>query len=216
MNLIGKTANHSTDGAGTVTAFYDSNLTIWISFNNRTPRPYKVPEDFDSGLISTNDPEFLEFITLCKTRPSFRFSAKTIGDRQSPGKDIQKVYRDCCTILDDLNISYGKVIGLKIAEESIYKTYAFGKCTRTKDGFIITMAKELMADSAYDADLYDVMLHELLHTCEGSWKHNRKWFEYAKQIRSRYGFEMLSRDGTLMIWRYAYYTRWGDPITKKA
>ena len=68
MDIIDKKVNHSTDGVGTETAFYNPNLTLRISFNNKSPRSYKVPEDFDSGFISTGDPKFPEFIAACYSR----------------------------------------------------------------------------------------------------------------------------------------------------
>lgn len=200
MDYTGKIINHKTYGAGTVTAFYSQNRKIWVQFKGQSPKPYNIPGDFDAGFLSTDDQDLLDYIAEFKKGPLYRSSL--VWGRQTVNKDINKVYRECCEILDDCGVKYGKVIGLQVATESIYKTYKLGCCIKKKDGFVIEMARELLEDSAYDEDLYDVMIHELVHTCEGTRGHNKTWLDHIKKVRQRYGFELLTRGGISMIMRY--------------
>lgn len=62
-------------------------------------------------------------------------------------------------------------------------------CCRKKDGLFTVEISEFILECS-DASIKNVIAHELLHTCENSYDHGKKWKEYAYRMNKAYGYNI--------------------------
>ncbi|MBQ6654129.1 MAG: hypothetical protein IJM79_01210 [Erysipelotrichaceae bacterium] len=190
--------SHSVYGTGTVTAFYPQTRVIWISFVDQNPKLYHIPEDFDSGVLSTEDAEINEYITAFKNSVRYRLQYSRTWKTRSKNKDVMKFFRESCEILDDLGIKYGKIRDVKIVNRN---PRYFGCCVHLSDSeHQIQICRDCLEDDSTDADMYTLMLHELVHSCDGGIPHNKKYREYGDIIEKVYGYS-ITRDRRSLFYK---------------
>ena len=98
-------------------------------------------------------------------------------------KDLQKYVAECESELKSIGIKQG------IVKEWVINTRAsswLGQCKRLQDGtFQISIIEALLFDDVEDKKLKNTIMHELLHTVEGSMKHTGRWFLNAQTVNKR-------------------------------
>ncbi len=191
LELKGKKVRHCSYGEGVITEFYERSLIIRIRCDNQPERPYAFPDDFDSGILLAEDSELIEFIAEFKKSVRYRLQASKTFGSMTPNKDVMKFFKESCEILDDLKIRYGTVAGVRVIDPN---PEFFGLCRHTKDDVhLIDICSDVLADDIRDHDVYTIILHELIHTCDGGIKHNKKFREYGSLIERFYGYTIYSR-----------------------
>lgn len=108
---------------------------------------------------------------------------KSINDLYAEGRSIVE---ECC----------GDVIG-DITDISINtrSQKRWGLCHHNlkNDTFQIQISKRILLDEVpYDATL-SVMIHEILHACEGGQSHKGMWKVYAKKVMDKYPELVITR-----------------------
>ena len=98
-------------------------------------------------------------------------------------KDLQKFVAECEADLKSIGIKQG------VVKEWVINTRATswsGRCKRLEDGtFQISIVEELLSDEVSDQRLKNTIMHELLHTVEGSMKHTGRWYLNAQSVNKR-------------------------------
>lgn len=93
--------------------------------------------------------------------------------------------------LDKLAISYGNIV---LWEINVRAKTRFGQCKLMREGcYSINIAAIMF--QAEDKYIEEVILHELLHSCEDCMSHGKKWKAYARQVNLSYGTN-ISRAST--------------------
>lgn len=95
-------------------------------------------------------------------------------------KDLQELAFRCRAELASLQIPYGKV---KIWSINCRAKARWGLCKKLPDGtYEIEIAKALLQDDVDDIAVKNTIIHELIHTCPGCFKHTGKWKQYADRV----------------------------------
>lgn len=95
-------------------------------------------------------------------------------------KDLQELAFRCRAELASLQIPYGKV---KIWSVNCRAKTRWGLCKKLPDGtYEIEIAKALLQDDVSDIAVKNTIIHELLHTCPGCFKHTGRWKQYADRV----------------------------------
>ncbi len=106
-------------------------------------------------------------------------------------KDLQKFVAECETELKSIGIKQGKVSKWVINTTA---TTWYGQCKKLADGtFQISIVQALLYDDASDQALKNTIMHELLHTVEGSMKHTGRWKLNAESVNKRLPQYKISR-----------------------
>ncbi len=186
MDITGKKVSHFKYGLGTITALYPDNMIIWVRFGTQSPKLYKITDDFDNGTLTAVDEEVKHFINDYKNFIRYRLHGRITGQQQTKNKDITVFFKNSCDILDDLGIKYGNVTAVRTVPASVTP---YAQCLALNNGnFEIEICADYLTDDTCDRFVYVLMLHELIHTCEGGIKHNRKYRNYAGIIERFYGY----------------------------
>lgn len=107
-------------------------------------------------------------------------------------KKLNEVYHDCVSMLKDINIPVGYV---RLITVNTRAKKRWGQCTykyKNIDGkkvFDINISYRLFEPQA-EHGLYNTVIHELLHTCDGAYNHGKMWQLYADRVYSKYGIEI--------------------------
>jgi hypothetical protein len=194
MELIGKKVKHSVYGTGIVKAFYKSGRTIWISYSDCQPKPYSIPEVFDSKFLSTEDEDIMEAIKDIKNNPVYKYSKWQTVKKKSKNKNLWEFVENSCAILDELGIKHGDITEV----DTITTRKVWGICLNSElvpNTFKMVINDILLRDSTSDCYLYDTVLHELLHTVDDGigHGHGKAFHKYARIIESRCGYSVASR-----------------------
>ena len=101
-------------------------------------------------------------------------------------KDIYELFSEAYAIVEEC---CGDVIG-EITDLSINNRSKkrWGMCHHDykTDTFQLQISKRILADEVpYNATL-SVMVHEILHSCDGGQSHTGKWKVYAKQVMDKH------------------------------
>lgn len=95
-------------------------------------------------------------------------------------KDLWELAQDCQMELAYLHIPWGKVRNWTVNTRAKAR---WGLCTKVSRGvFDIQIAASLLDDTVADQAAKDTIVHELLHTVPGCFKHTGKWKQYAELI----------------------------------
>lgn len=95
-------------------------------------------------------------------------------------KDLMKLVVECQRDLTSLNIRTGKVRNWTVNTRAKAR---WGYCAKVAKGlFDIQIAAALLQDEVDDQAVKDTIVHELLHTIPGCFKHTGKWKQYANTI----------------------------------
>lgn len=111
-------------------------------------------------------------------------------------KDLQELASQCRAELASLQIPYGKV---KIWSINCRAKARWGLCKKLPDGtYEIEIAKTLLQDDVSDNAVKNTIVHELLHSCPGCFKHTGRWKQYAptwpvmftQYVAQKYGYSV--------------------------
>ena len=95
-------------------------------------------------------------------------------------KDLRKLAGECQIDLLSVNIHIGKVRNWSVNTRAKAR---WGLCTRVSKGlFDIQVSAALLRDDLDDKAAKDTIVHELLHTIPGCFKHTGKWKRYADTV----------------------------------
>ena len=95
-------------------------------------------------------------------------------------KDLLELVRQCQLELAPLRIPWGRVRNWSVNTRAKAR---WGLCTKVGRGvFDIQVSASLLEDSLGDQPAKDTIVHELLHTVPGCFKHTGKWKRYAETV----------------------------------
>jgi len=95
-------------------------------------------------------------------------------------KDLMKLVGESQRDLASLNIRTGNVRNWSVNTRAKAR---WGYCVKVSKGlFDIQIAAALLQDDVDDQAVKDTIVHELLHTIPGCFKHTGKWKQYANTI----------------------------------
>lgn len=95
-------------------------------------------------------------------------------------KDLMKLVGESQRDLASLNIHTGNVRNWSVNTRAKAR---WGYCVKVSKGlFDIQIAAALLQDDVDDQAVKDTIVHELLHTIPGCFKHTGKWKQYANTI----------------------------------
>ncbi len=103
-------------------------------------------------------------------------------------KNISIMLEECVHKLRQIGIEPGNILRI----EWIFEYVELGRCQKTEDGFVIQIADRCQNVQITDADLQDIITHQLLHTCLGCDvdTHNWQWLTYARQVDAAFCTEV--------------------------
>lgn len=105
--------------------------------------------------------------------------------------DLQKCFNECERELSSIGIKHGQISKVEIGDLPIR---TMGLCIRQfQDGkfiYKIQINKLLLKSSESYKGLKETMLHEILHTCPGSFKHTGEWKKLAQYVNTRLGYSI--------------------------
>lgn len=97
-------------------------------------------------------------------------------------KDLEQLARECQRDLFSVHIRPGKVRNWCVNTRAKAR---WGLCTKVARGlFDIQISAILLQDSVDDQAVKNTIVHELLHTIPGCFKHTGKWKQYATTVNS--------------------------------
>ena len=95
-------------------------------------------------------------------------------------KDLMKLVGESQRDLASMNIRTGNVRNWSVNTRAKAR---WGYCVKVSKGlFDIQIAAALLQDDVDDQAVKDTIVHELLHTIPGCFKHTGKWKQYANTI----------------------------------
>ena len=95
-------------------------------------------------------------------------------------KDLNLFILQCQKDLESLGIKHGKVRSFLINKRAKCR---WGQCKKAGFGlYDISIAESLLQDNIDDQKLKDTIVHELLHTIQGCFKHTGKWKILAETV----------------------------------
>ena len=98
-------------------------------------------------------------------------------------KDLMRLVDICKSDLDVLGIKYGRVFDWSVNTRAKCR---LGQCRKIGIGlFEINISEALLKDDIDDQIALNTIMHELLHTVKGCFKHTGKWKTYAEYINSK-------------------------------
>ena len=98
-------------------------------------------------------------------------------------KDLMSLVAICKADLDSLGIKYGKVCNWTVNTRAKRR---LGQCRKVGIGlFEINISESILKDDVDDRIALNTIIHELLHTVNGCFKHTGKWKEYAQYINGK-------------------------------
>ncbi len=87
--------------------------------------------------------------------------------------------------LDRLGIKYGVIDSWRINARAKKR---FGQCKNSRGVFAIEISDRIF--EAGDRAVEEVIMHELLHSCEGCMNHGALWKKYADMANREFGFHI--------------------------
>ena len=98
-------------------------------------------------------------------------------------KNLQACYEECVKELSTIGITCGNI--LKVIPNTRSKN-RWGLCKHEPNGHIIEISYRLLQDEVSEYALKNTLIHELLHTVEGTCGHKGLWKELANKVNKYY------------------------------
>ena len=102
-------------------------------------------------------------------------------------KDLQKYYWECLDELSSINITPGNIKKVVVNYRSKNR---WGLCKHEPDGHIIEISNRLLTDEVNEVALKNTIIHEILHTVEGTKGHKGLWKELAEKVNKELGYNI--------------------------
>ena len=104
-------------------------------------------------------------------------------------KDLEKITEECKRKLRAINIPFDEEMTV-VAQHVSNKTW--GICNKTKK--IIKVEPLLLDERIANFAIENVLMHELLHSCEGCMCHTGIWKVYARKVNSAYRYNIKTKN----------------------
>ena len=104
-------------------------------------------------------------------------------------KDLNEIFNNALKICDVCGIPYGEIE--RIVPYS-GRANIWGRCSKhcLTNRFVIEISKKLLDENvSYEATITTV-LHEIIHTAPGCFKHTGLWKQYAEKVNAMTGFNI--------------------------
>lgn len=109
-------------------------------------------------------------------------------------KDLYKLFDSALAMCDEVGIPYGTIFNIRINNRL---SRAWGRCL-SQDGrktfWIEIQGKFAKDEFSTDKAVIAVIIHEIIHTCEGCWNHGAQFMEYGQRITDRFGIKVAAHD----------------------
>lgn len=112
-------------------------------------------------------------------------------------KDLVMLYNTARSNVESLGIEVGNIISVKPNNRAKSR---WGQCKIEDNSsywwdrtFSININNRLLQDDIKDEKVISVIIHEILHTCEGCFNHGNRWKEYADLVNDCYSCYTVER-----------------------
>ena len=112
-------------------------------------------------------------------------------------KDLKKLFKECKEELDVIGVDYGKINSVDVNNEFTktwgmckYKTYSSNWKTCV---YNIEISAKLLQDDVPTKSAKNVLIHEILHTCEDCMCHTGEWKRLANLVNDCYSCYNIKR-----------------------
>lgn len=105
-------------------------------------------------------------------------------------KDFQRLIDESINEVKAAGITPGNIVDWRINTRAKCR---WGLCRKLEDGsgYVIEIAHVLLInDVVSEKDCKTTMIHEILHTCEGTKGHTGLWKQYAAIMNAKYGYNI--------------------------
>lgn len=109
-------------------------------------------------------------------------------------KDLNKLLDSALAMCDEVGIPYGTI---RIITLNNRLSRAWGRCLSQDGGktfWIEIQGKFAQDEFSTDKAVIAVIIHEIIHTCEGCWNHGSQFMAYGKRIADRFGINVAATD----------------------
>ena len=102
-------------------------------------------------------------------------------------RDLKKYADFCMSLLDNLDIPYTKPVSWEINNRAVKR---FGQCRLRYGRYSINISAILLDEKSNEKDLFDTILHELIHTCPNCMNHGYEWKKWGEKVKRAYGYDI--------------------------
>lgn len=117
-------------------------------------------------------------------------------------RDLQSVYWNCRTMMDEIGIDYGNIVEVKVNTRAKNR---WGQCHREfvgRDVYgnpkyenTINISAILLDERVPIESLQNTIIHEILHTCPGCANHGAEWKKRAAIVKRKLGYDIKRCSG---------------------
>ena len=105
-------------------------------------------------------------------------------------KDLRKLYRECIAELDSIGMDYSsRIVEVKV-NGRLKTTLGYCKRNNVTGNYTIEVAPCMLADGVEVEAIKDTIIHEILHTCPGSFNHGYEWKHRASIVNRKLGYNI--------------------------
>ena len=99
-------------------------------------------------------------------------------------KDYMAMFNEAMNVVESLGIETGNIVEVKLNYRAKNR---FGQCRRNNvfNTYELNFNYLIFADEADDDAIMNVLIHEILHTCEGGMTHKGEWKRLANIVNAK-------------------------------
>ena len=112
-------------------------------------------------------------------------------------KDLVMLYNTAKSNVESLGIKVGNIVSVKPNNRAKSR---WGQCKIEDNDYYwfnrtysININSRLLEDDIKDEKVISVIIHEILHTCDGCFNHGNRWKEYADLVNDCYACYTIER-----------------------
>lgn len=103
-------------------------------------------------------------------------------------RNLQQLLKECMEEVKSLKIHIGDIKSIEWAT----LTDAWGKCRREWENdhfaYYLKVSREFQTECINIKELKATICHEILHTCNGCYRHGKRWVNYALKMDAKYHY----------------------------
>jgi hypothetical protein len=108
-------------------------------------------------------------------------------------KNLEKLCQECMEELNAIGIKYGNIKEFKVNSRAKSR---WGLCSKENGTYTIEISNDLLADNIKDDKVKNVIIHEILHTCDNCMSHTGEWKRLAGIVNDCYACYNIKRGET--------------------